>query len=73
MPVATVSKTYSLIQHRDVLASVFRALKMIHIDISVKSVYFASSLPIRSPVPGAGSSAANRAVSGLQANKQRIC
>src|SRR5208282_6277428 len=27
MPVATVSKTYSLIQHRDVLASVFRALK----------------------------------------------
>jgi hypothetical protein len=34
MPVATVSKTYSLIQHRDVLASVFRALKMIHIDIS---------------------------------------
>ena len=34
MPVATVSKAYSLIQHRDVLASVFRALKMIHIDIS---------------------------------------
>jgi len=34
MPVATVSKTYSLIQHRDVLASVFLALKMIHIDIS---------------------------------------
>lgn len=34
MPVATVSKTYSLIQHRDLLASVFRALKMIHIDIS---------------------------------------
>jgi Domain of unknown function (DUF932) len=34
MPVATVSKSYSLIQHRDVLASVFRALKMIHIDIS---------------------------------------
>ena len=34
MPVATVSKTYSLIQHRDVLGSVFRALKMIHIDIS---------------------------------------
>jgi hypothetical protein len=34
MPVATVSKTYSLIQHRDVLASVFRALKMIQIDIS---------------------------------------
>jgi hypothetical protein len=29
-----VSKTYSLIQHREVLASVFRALKMIHIDIS---------------------------------------
>ena len=34
IPVATVSKTYSLIQHRDVLSSVFRALKMIHIDIS---------------------------------------
>jgi hypothetical protein len=34
VPVATVSKSYSLIQHRDVLASVFRALKMIHIDIS---------------------------------------
>jgi hypothetical protein len=34
LPVATVSKTYSLIQHRDVLASVFRALKMLHIDIS---------------------------------------
>jgi hypothetical protein len=34
MPVATVSKTYSLIQHRDVLASVFGALRMIHIDIS---------------------------------------
>ena len=34
LPIATVSKTYSLIQHRDVLASVFRALKMIRIDIS---------------------------------------
>jgi hypothetical protein len=34
LPVATVSKSYSLIQHRDVLASVFRALKMIEIDIS---------------------------------------
>ena len=34
LPVDTVSKTYSLIQHRDVLASVFRALKMIGIDIS---------------------------------------
>jgi hypothetical protein len=34
IPVATVSKTYSLIQHRDVLSSVFRALKMMHIDIS---------------------------------------
>lgn len=34
MPIATVSKTYSLIQHGDVVASVFRALKMIHIDIS---------------------------------------
>lgn len=34
MPVATVSKTYSLIQHRDVLKSVFQALKLIRIDIS---------------------------------------
>jgi hypothetical protein len=34
IPIATVSKAYSLIQHRDVLASVFRALKMIRIDIS---------------------------------------
>ena len=34
VPVATVSKTYSLIQHRELLASVFRALKMIKIDIS---------------------------------------
>jgi hypothetical protein len=34
VPIATVSKSYSLIQHRDVLASVFRALKMISIDIS---------------------------------------
>jgi hypothetical protein len=34
VPVATVSKSYSLIQHRDVLMSVFRALKMIQIDIS---------------------------------------
>jgi hypothetical protein len=34
LPVATVSKSYSLIQHRDVLASVFRALNMIGIDIS---------------------------------------
>ena len=34
VPIATVSKSYSLIQHRDVLASVFRALKMIEIDIS---------------------------------------
>jgi len=33
-PIATVSKVYSLIQHRDVLASVFRALKLIDIDIS---------------------------------------
>jgi hypothetical protein len=32
--VATVSKTYSLVQHRDLLASVFRALKMIDVDIS---------------------------------------
>jgi hypothetical protein len=34
LPIATVSKSYSLIQHRDVLASVFRALKMIGLDIS---------------------------------------
>jgi hypothetical protein len=34
IPVATVSKSYSLIQHRDVLSSVFRALKMIDRDIS---------------------------------------
>jgi hypothetical protein len=34
IPIATVSKDYSLIQHRDVLASVFRALKLIQIDIS---------------------------------------
>jgi hypothetical protein len=34
IPVATVSKSYSLIQHRDVLASVFRALKILRIDIS---------------------------------------
>jgi hypothetical protein len=34
LPVATVSKSYCLIQHREVLASVFRALKMIGIDIS---------------------------------------
>lgn len=37
LPIATVSKLYSLIQHRDVLSSVFRALKMIHIDISAVS------------------------------------
>jgi hypothetical protein len=34
LPIATVSKSYSLIQHREVLASLFRALKMTHIDIS---------------------------------------
>jgi Domain of unknown function (DUF932) len=34
IPIATVGKNYSLIQHRDVLASVFRALKILHIDIS---------------------------------------
>jgi hypothetical protein len=33
-PVGTVSKTYSLIQHRDVLASVFRALKILHIGFA---------------------------------------
>jgi hypothetical protein len=34
IPIVTVSKTYSLVQHRDVLTSVFRALRMIQIDIS---------------------------------------
>ncbi len=34
IPLATVGKTYSLVQHRDVVAAVFRALKMIGIDIS---------------------------------------
>lgn len=34
IPLATVGKTYSLVQHRDVVASVFRALKMVGIDIS---------------------------------------
>ncbi len=34
IPIATVSKDYSLIQHREVLASIFRALKLINIDIS---------------------------------------
>ena len=34
IPVATVGKTYSLVQHRDLVASLFRALKMIGIDIS---------------------------------------
>jgi hypothetical protein len=33
-PVTTVTKAYSLIQHRDVLKSVFKALKMLDIDIS---------------------------------------
>ena len=33
-PVSTVSKAYGLIQHRDVLASVFRALRKTQIDIS---------------------------------------
>jgi hypothetical protein len=37
LPVATVSKTYSLIQHRELLSALFRALKMIHIDISALS------------------------------------
>jgi len=34
IPIATVGKDYSLIQHREVLASVFRALQLIGIDIS---------------------------------------
>ena len=36
IPVATVSKTYLLIQHRQVLSSVFRAMKMIDHDISAE-------------------------------------
>jgi hypothetical protein len=32
IPVATVSKTYSLIQHRDVLASIYRALKLLNFE-----------------------------------------
>jgi hypothetical protein len=31
IPVATVTKTYSLIQHREVLASIFRALKLLRL------------------------------------------
>jgi Domain of unknown function (DUF932) len=34
VPITTVSKDYSLIQHTEVLACVFRALKLIEIDIS---------------------------------------
>lgn len=34
IPITSVSKTYSLVQHRDVVASVFRALKMLQLDIS---------------------------------------
>jgi hypothetical protein len=34
LPVATVSKVYSLIQHRDVLSSVTRALKLLDFDVS---------------------------------------
>ena len=34
MPIGTVGKDYALIQHREVLASVFQALKLIGIDIS---------------------------------------
>lgn len=32
IPVATVSKTYSLIQHREVLASVYRALQLLNLE-----------------------------------------
>ena len=32
IPVATVSKTYSLIQHRDVLSSVYRALQLLNLQ-----------------------------------------
>jgi Domain of unknown function (DUF932) len=34
IPIATVSKSYSLIQHREVLASVYQALKLVKIDCS---------------------------------------
>ena len=34
IPIATVSKTYSLAQHRDVISSVFRALQLMRRDIS---------------------------------------
>lgn len=34
IPIATVSKTYSLVQHRDVISSVFRALRLMQRDIS---------------------------------------
>jgi len=34
IPVATVTKTYSLIQHRDVLASIYRALKLLHLEVA---------------------------------------
>jgi hypothetical protein len=32
LPIGTVGKTYALIQHRDVLASVYRALKLLGVD-----------------------------------------
>jgi len=34
LPIATVSKTYALIQHRDLLSSMFRALRSLGIDVS---------------------------------------
>jgi hypothetical protein len=34
IPVATVTKTYSLIQHRDVLASIYHALKLLHLEVA---------------------------------------
>ncbi len=34
IPISTVSKTYSLVQHREVISSVFRALQLVQKDIS---------------------------------------
>jgi hypothetical protein len=34
IPIATVSKTYALVQHRDVISSVFRALQLVQKDLS---------------------------------------
>lgn len=34
IPVATVGKGYSLIQHRDVLASIYRAMRLLHLEVA---------------------------------------